>query len=322
MKKHIKKKAGFTLIEVVISITIIAILSVGVYDAYLVLIRQTRAGEVRQNISLEGKRISEEIKSTIENDKFTIVQGNPSSILRIGNRSFTDIGGVYTRFLDGNYLETDRSLAEFTETINLETTKTDQGGEVILDEDQTYDDTTNPLNINFRVFIGSEGSNGNTVYIRDEIQRENLEITSGKIILYAYFYQNPTVENEKTIKIKSDDGTELLSRTEAVKDINTSNINLCINFNEYNPKDRSPSIEVEINAYSEIDDIPNIYMEKDSNLNAEVNPCKGEINVYDNRAENAEEAEIGTLYDIEVLIRNRDGDIIFRGNSKQNIRWH
>ena len=37
MKKYLKKKNGFTLIEVVISMAIVAILSVGMYNAYLLL---------------------------------------------------------------------------------------------------------------------------------------------------------------------------------------------------------------------------------------------------------------------------------------------
>ncbi|ETI88424.1 MAG: Prokaryotic N-methylation motif protein [Clostridium butyricum DORA_1] len=63
MKKRSSKKDGFTLLEVVISMMLITILSVGVYNAYIMIIRNTKDGEVKQEATLVGKKVIEEIKS-------------------------------------------------------------------------------------------------------------------------------------------------------------------------------------------------------------------------------------------------------------------
>ena len=196
---------------------------------------------------------------------------------------------------------------------------------MVLEEDLATDETTNPLNINYNVYIGEE-KNNNTIedYITDQIDKTGkkyLGSDSGKIILYVYFEQNPNSEDYRIIKIKNLDGEDLLIKTEKIQDKVLSKVNLSINFSEYKSIDNSILKDVEINVYNQTIDIPNIYMEKTSSLNAYVNPCKGEINIYDNRAEDAQKARIGTLYDIKVEIQNKDGDIIFKGNSKQNIEW-
>ena len=62
-----RKRSGFTLIEVIISMMIIGILSVGIFGSYLMLIRHTKAGEEKQQSMLIGKTISEEIKNSTNN---------------------------------------------------------------------------------------------------------------------------------------------------------------------------------------------------------------------------------------------------------------
>ena len=63
MRKISQKHKGFTLLEVIISMALIGILSIGVYNAYLMLIRHTKDGEIKQETALIGKKIVEEVKS-------------------------------------------------------------------------------------------------------------------------------------------------------------------------------------------------------------------------------------------------------------------
>lgn len=63
MKKS-KVKAGFTLIEIITSMTITMILLVGVFNAYMMLIKNTREGEVKQKATLIGKDFIEKIKAS------------------------------------------------------------------------------------------------------------------------------------------------------------------------------------------------------------------------------------------------------------------
>lgn len=365
MKKYLKKKSGFTLIEVVISIAIIAIVSVGVYNGYLLLISQIKAAEVRQTASLEGKKLLEEIKSTIENDKF---KETPEAI-NVGNMVFENIGGVYTRYLDENFHEINREAARYTETITLEETEaigSTTAGQVSYITIDKIEDNQNEdsQDINYMVYVIREEKNSVIrEYIKCESVEADLKSDSDKIILYVYFYRNPA--NEIILKIKSFDGTELISKAGIIENTNDFKINLYMNFNEYKASKALTLKDVEVNVYNnsgyitDIKDstestntsdntdmanttnnmdtvndfnisdsnviqsnlyISNIYIEKAASLNVSVNPCKGEINVYDNRAEDVNRARIGTLHDITVVIRNSNQDILFTGNSKQNIK--
>ncbi|MDD3049350.1 MAG: prepilin-type N-terminal cleavage/methylation domain-containing protein [Bacilli bacterium] len=64
MRNNSRKHEGFTLLEVIISMALIAIISVGVYNGYLLLIKQTKAGQVKQMAALSGKKTIEEIKAS------------------------------------------------------------------------------------------------------------------------------------------------------------------------------------------------------------------------------------------------------------------
>lgn len=63
MKKKSTKKSGFTLLETIISMTVTMILIVGVFNAYIMLIRNTKDGEVKQKAALVGKKVIEEIRN-------------------------------------------------------------------------------------------------------------------------------------------------------------------------------------------------------------------------------------------------------------------
>jgi len=72
MKSNSKKRSGFGLIEMIISMAVISILSVGVYNAYMILIKQTKQGQVKQTSTLLGNEISEQIKAVTENAVFSL----------------------------------------------------------------------------------------------------------------------------------------------------------------------------------------------------------------------------------------------------------
>lgn len=91
MKYNSKKKDGFTLIEIIISIAIIGIISVAVYNSFGIMIKQTKSGQVKQTSALIGKQISEEVKSVV-GEKITPV----SSIYKItDNVKFKKSGDEY-----------------------------------------------------------------------------------------------------------------------------------------------------------------------------------------------------------------------------------
>lgn len=64
MKRKSKTKSGFTLLETIISMTVTMILLVGVFNVYMMLIRNTKNGEVKQEATLIGKELIEKIKAS------------------------------------------------------------------------------------------------------------------------------------------------------------------------------------------------------------------------------------------------------------------
>lgn len=58
------------MLEVIISMALIAIISVGVYNAYLLLIKQTKDAQVKQTAALKGKNVIEEIKVATKMENF------------------------------------------------------------------------------------------------------------------------------------------------------------------------------------------------------------------------------------------------------------
>ncbi len=111
------------MLEVIISMALIAIISVGVYNAYLLLIKQTKDAQVKQTAALKGKNVIEEIKVATKNGEFHISEG----ALNVGSINFEQSAGgsvaVYKRYLDENYNECSESLSKYVETITLNKTQ-------------------------------------------------------------------------------------------------------------------------------------------------------------------------------------------------------
>lgn len=99
MKKKCIKKNGFTLLEVIISMAIIGIISVGIYTGYMIMIRQTKDGQAKQEAALEGKKAAESLQST----NFTV----PGSSLTVGNMTLEKDVTDYKRYLNNKYSDTE-----------------------------------------------------------------------------------------------------------------------------------------------------------------------------------------------------------------------
>lgn len=119
------------MLEVIISMALIAIISVGVYNAYLLLIKQTKDAQVKQTAALKGKNVIEEIKVATKNGEFHISEG----ALNVGSINFEQSAGgsvaVYKRYLDENYNECSESLSKYVETITLNKTQASIDGKSI-----------------------------------------------------------------------------------------------------------------------------------------------------------------------------------------------
>lgn len=145
MKNNSKRRGGFTLIEVIISMALIAILSMGVYSSYLMIIKITKGGEVKQISALIGKQISEEIKSVAQNKDINISEKNGVTILELTDQihfnkvnKFDKYGNKIEIYETNAYFNEDGSIVnnnyKYKATIELIQKKTQSGQDVVINE--------------------------------------------------------------------------------------------------------------------------------------------------------------------------------------------
>lgn len=121
MKSNSKKREGSTLIEIVISMAIIGILSVGVYNSYMIMIKTTKVSEKKQIVALIGKKIIEEIRgnSNSGNVQYSDTRIKFGDNLELNGSSY-NYSGIKKLDAQGNYYDEDdyKYEAEITLTKN------------------------------------------------------------------------------------------------------------------------------------------------------------------------------------------------------------
>jgi prepilin-type N-terminal cleavage/methylation domain-containing protein len=323
VKRNRIKKEGFTLLEVIISIAIIGILSVSIYNGYMIIIKQTKAGQVKQSAALEGKKMMEEMKAT---SFLTTITDGKLNIGDIELEQDDDDESVFIRYLDKDFSMCAEEVSKYIEKLTLTSTN------VTLNDEQITDELKNSNNINYKVYIGRQLNN---TTIEDYIKHQttdspiNLSSDSNKISMYVYFETPSDSTNDRTITIKDSKGITLVETTETLTDTTSSKVNLCVNFDNYKKVDSSNLNDIELFIYNRTGSAANIYLQKDTTVSANVTVCKGEINVYDNRAEDLDEGSMGELYNIKLEISdylkykndeiNEDKDNLFTGYAKKNL---
>lgn len=316
MKNNSKKHKAFGLIEIVISMMILAIISVSVYSGYMFMIKQTKAGQIKQTAALAGKKTIEEIQAAIEANKFSF----SSTTLKIGSatpieKQSTD--SAYTRNVDGGYIEKITiTPTKVIDNTNIEKNMESHANyEANLKSNKIYISKIGTKNYISYWTYSAVNSYTPSIGNSTEIPSSNLsESDANKIEIYIYL-EPATDLSKENVEFKDYKGQPLLP-------IIPKGIaeNLVINFSDYKKSDGSlPSnVDIEINMYNKTSTISNTYIEKQKNLNVNVEARRGAINIYDNRAEDVEEGKVGDLYDIKVEI-NKDNDNLFTGYCKKNI---
>jgi hypothetical protein len=95
-----------------------------------------------------------------------------------------------------------------------------------------------------------------------------------------------------------------------------------INFNDYRESNGSvpTDIKIEINMYNKTSETSDVYIERQSELDVNIEPRKGSVNIHDDIIEEMEQKNVGTLYDIKVEIMKKEDNIaLFTGYSQKNI---
>lgn len=314
---------------------IVAIMSVGVYNAYLLLIRQTKAGEVKQTVALEGKKIIEDIKGNTDGKSFDVTK----STLDLGDISLEKKGPSGEEYFEKEiHLNKDFETTTDTNYLYTQTIKIQKAKSVKSDKTECNIDLDNKIvsasgtaentnRISYNLKLIKASNIGSKVYIQDD-NHGPLEVSKnheGKVVLNVYIQtENGVSGSTKNVSVKDFDGT--LPLTE-VKKLPLSNgkadqLYLSINFDEYK-KQESGTLNTEINVFNydqeTATNITNINIEKPRELDVDVKARKGEVNIYSNRTKSTDVVKFGTLYDIQVNIKDKDGQDLFSGFSNQNI---
>lgn len=345
MKNNIMKKNGFTLLEVVISIMIISIISVGIYTGYMFMIRQVKAGQVKQEAALEGKKIIEGLRGSsfqVNGDTISIING----INNLESMIFEKEGTVFKRYLNNDYNDTDenknkitKDTAKYIETISITTAQAvnPTSGED-ADSSENIDLSTNKdLNSTAKkIYISKSSDSTDYISYWDSTIQYDLDEDNDKNEIPLLSESNETSETKKmqlsifvtpsasdtkkeNVKVFSYKGVDSLigSKESGI----TQNIgdDLVINFSNYKNEDGTllSDESIEISIYNETPKTANIYLEKQTNLAVDVESCKGDINVHDNKSESND--DVGTLYNFKVSVTDKNSNILFTGYYKKNI---
>lgn len=308
MKSNSKKHGGFSLIEIVISMAVITIISVAVYDGYMLMIKGTKQGEVKQTSTLIGNEISEQIKAVSENKIF-------ESLPDGSNIKLTDKIQLQKEEKDGKviytslplYLDEDGLLVtdnyRYRLNVRLQPKKTNNGDKVSIEEVLSEPDNTEVQNRNISI-IKEKNENAKIVN-KNKVETVNsLNIDEDKTIKI-----NVNNSNTNQIQIDGDDLRDL-----DYDDVNTDKKQQITMDLKY----CTGKIKIEVTNSTKIP--LNLFVLNSSD--AEIINKKGILHEY-RRSEVG--SKIGTLYEVNIEIfddKSVDGfkdKPIFKTNFAQNI---
>lgn len=306
MKSNSKKHGGFSLIEIVISMAVITIISVAVYDGYMLMIKGTKQGEVKQTSTLIGNEISEEIKAVSENKMF-------EPLPNVSNIKLTDKIQLQREEKDGKvtytslplYLDEDGLLVtdnyRYRLNIRLQPKKTNNGDNVSIEEVLSEADNTEVQNRN--ISIVKEKNENAKIVNKNKVETVN----------------SLNIDEDKTIKINVTDTNQIQIDGDELgyldyDDVNTDKKQQITMDLKY----CTGKITIEVTNSTKIP--LNLFVLNSSD--AEVINKKGSLHEY-RRSEVG--SKIGTLYEVNIEIfddKSVDGfkdKPIFKTNFVQNI---
>ena len=340
MENNFTKKKGFTLIEIVICLSVIGIVSVGIYGMYTSMIKHTKSAEEKQSISLAGKRAIEDMKIIPSGSINLTGEG-----IKIKDLPFVkddlamDVitmegsGDSFEKklYLDRfyKYCPDDSTDAVYEGIISITKAKGKNAGDIQdididLNASESGEETgENINNISYNFNMNKESGEGKS----SKINEETISSDGGNLELKVYIEENGG--NNVRITIKDKSGNKLIEETNSLDSdpIKENILNLHFNYRNYMGDKENNEIlkDMKINVYNKISSETNfnarIYIEKsvDLDLNVEAKAKQGEITIY-NREDNVSMEKIGPLYYINVKIYSKkDGTELFSGWTARNI---
>ncbi|MDU2155167.1 prepilin-type N-terminal cleavage/methylation domain-containing protein [Clostridium sp.] len=298
----VKAKKGMTLIEVIISVALLAILIVPLSGLVMSSLKNNISAEYRQKASYIGQKVLEELKAY---DKITLKN---------------DAGKKYFELLDGDEIIQDLKEDSTGNTFKGSFDRTIYGGasesagkddnlynvEVKLEKDLNfqYENVNNLAKNNNSAFILNflrDSSNNNIIKIKDNpdnsyaISNElimELDKNSNNLIVYKKNESTPLVTVNKT---NVDNNTIVLY----IKEGFSQNINIEFKNNT------EETVEIHLisgdNNYSKFKIYSSI----------------GDVILYEEKQ--IEENPVADMYNYKVKVKDRENNILFEGSSSKNV---
>lgn len=312
MKRNRRKNTGFTLVEVVISAAILAILIIPIASLTITTIKTSDSAEDKQKATQIGQQLLDEFKSFDDitlthaapaNDTFTLLNGQVLEVNRDASNNIVQIDPIDAT---NNFNVKDEQGVEYT--VRFELTR---------DTNATYNPSSgitvnSPSNYNQYIEFGNNtvdiynaGASGGSHNVLSSDIKLNINNNMGIQMVDSGNLYPPTGFQvcNGTIGAKGYKIVVFIKNTMKTNDI-TLNIdqNDCtdkINIDVIKEDRSSKSVDITV---------------KDAN-------CKGDIIINNNQSTQGVNS-IGDLYTAKVVVTRAGSDTLFEGESKKNILFH
>lgn len=297
MKNHYKKHNGFTLVEVIISFALFAILMTPIYSMIISTMNNNKNAAIKQTAALHGQEIFEEIKSgnvvAVKN-----ADGNIIGISKIGNISISSTTGKKT-FDDDN-----DGIDNYEATVTIT-----KNSSIIIDKN------VNP----YKCEISLSGDSKDNLKVNDKPMPLK-DLPSD----YLNLVVNSNISDDKKnniLIIKDENNKEVLTKELLIDPKKDNEINLTINFSQYKLKNspddgKYKKVKIIVNNQN---DIPlYVSIAESGDLDVAIDKKLGQVS--DNRI-NVGMSKPGELYDINVDVTEKSDKtkVVFSGKASQNI---
>ena len=298
----VKAKKGMTLIEVIISVALLAILIVPLSGLVMSSLKNNISAEYRQKASYIGQKVLEELKAY---DKITLKN---------------DAGKKYFELLDGDEIIQDLKEDSTGNTFKGSFDRTIYGGasesagkddnlynvEVKLEKDLNfqYENVNNLDKNNNAAFILNflrDSSNNNIIKIKDN--SDNSYAISNELIMELDKNSN------NLIVYKKNESTPLVT----VNKTNVDNNNIVL----YIKEGFSQNINIEFKNNTE-ETVEIHLISGDNNYSKfKIYSSIGDVILYEEKQ--IEENPVADMYNYKVKVKDRENNILFEGSSSKNV---
>ena len=290
-KNRTRAQKGMTLIEVIISVTLLSILLLPLSGIVISSLKNSKEGEYKQKATYIGQKVIEELKAY------------DNLVLK------TDGIERYFQLLDGDKIKEEDLGEKFTGSFE----RTIFGA---------VDEKTQPNEIKFNVEVEM---NKNKDLNLENINNTNEDNARYKIILEknGVVYEDISEESQRKLITREDlvfdiKNNELLIYAKSNKAINISipatkdrNNSLIIVLKDI---EKNLNIDV-INNLSEV--LETTLIKENSTKNVTLNSLKGKLLLTEINKSN--KVDIANMYTYKVVVKDNNGKALFEGNSSSNI---